>query len=77
MYESKCLKCNPGEPSKGLDEKENIRKGIYIGETSRSIHERAVEHVINAKTFSHKSHIIKHWVRDHPDMVEPPARVQV
>ena len=24
------------------------------------------------KSFSHKSHIVKHWVREHPDMASPP-----
>ena len=26
----------------------------------------------DAEKFSHKSHIIKHWLRDHKDIVEPP-----
>ena len=54
------------------DEDRKSRKGIYIGESSRSIHERSLEHVKDAEKFSHKSHIIKHWLRDHKDIIEPP-----
>ena len=38
------------------------RVGAYIGETSRKIHERSMEHVSDAKSFSSKSHIVKHWM---------------
>ena len=50
----------------------NPREGIYIGETSRSLHERAVEHVRDAVGFSPKSHIVKHWMLSHPDLPSPP-----
>ena len=48
------------------------REGIYIGESSRSIHERALEHVRDARTFSVKSHIVKHWMSSHPTLPTPP-----
>ena len=48
------------------------REGIYFGETSRSLFERVQEHHKDAEDFSAGSHIIKHWMTDHPDMVEKP-----
>ena len=54
------------------------RVGIYLGETSRSLHERAKEHVNDAKTVHAKSHIVKHWLESHPDLNDPPTfRFQV
>ena len=38
----------------------STRNGVYVGETSRSLYERALEHVRDGKTFSVKSHITKH-----------------
>ena len=49
------------------------RDGVYVGESSRSLHERAVEHVRDARTFSAKSHIVKHWMTSHPSLPSPPA----
>ena len=80
MYESKCLVCNPetsleeadgqaNQPSRTL---ETPREGIYIGESSRSLHERAFEHVRDAKAFSDSSHIVKHWMTSHPSLPNPP-----
>ena len=85
VYESKCKLCNP-LPATQKDmntEKEEFqdepagrqpppREGIYIGESSRSIHERALEHVRDARTFSVKSHIVKHWMSSHPTLPTPP-----
>jgi hypothetical protein len=51
---------------------ETPREGIYIGETSRSLHERALEHVKDAEAFSAKSHITKHWMNSHPSLTSPP-----
>ena len=48
------------------------REGIYIREISRSLHERAVEHVRDAENFSPKSHIVKHWMNSHADLPSPP-----
>ena len=63
VYESVCTMCNPTD-QKLKDSKS--RKGIYIGETSRSIHERAREHLKDAQDFSEKSHQVKHWMNAHP-----------
>ena len=43
LYESECTICNVGKK----DGKEDLKdgKGVYVGESSRSIYERAKEHV--------------------------------
>ena len=79
VYESQCLVCNPktsleeanqeDQPSRTMN---TPREGIYVGESSRSLHERAVEHVRDAKSFSAKSHIVKHWMTTHPTLPNPP-----
>ena len=78
VYESKCRICNPdiqpeGRESEGAQPAG--RDGIYIGETSRSLHERALEHVKEGESFSHKSHIVKHWINTHPELPSPPEMV--
>ena len=51
---------------------EEGRRGIYYGETSRFLFERVQEHVKDAEDFSPGSHVIKHWMSDHPDRMEKP-----
>ena len=75
MYESVCLECNPASSQEEDDHREDQpagRDGVYVGESSRSLHERAVEHVRDAKAFSVKSHIVKHWMKTHPSLPNPP-----
>ena len=79
MYESKCLICNPASSQEeGTDDDQPAgtvsipREGIYIGETSRSLHECALEYVKDAQTFSVKSHITQHWMNTHPTLPSPP-----
>ena len=80
VYESKCLVCNPKTSHEEADDHEDQpsetmntpREGIYVGESSRSLHERAIEHVRDAKSFSAKSHIVKHWMTAHPTLPNPP-----
>jgi len=53
-------------------------EGIYIGETSRSLFERAREHVSIAKSFDTKCFIVKHWVNNHfHDDESPTFRFEV
>ena len=54
------------------EDQEGPREGITIGETSRSLHECAVEHRKDAEAYSAKSHIIKHWMLAHPENNTPP-----
>ena len=79
MYESKCMVCNPatnheeeGHDIQPAGRTQTSREGIYVGESSRSIHERALEHVKDAQSFSIKSHIVKHWMTSHPSLPNPP-----
>jgi hypothetical protein len=64
LYESKCIECNPVQMSSPEEEKEGkkSRRGIYLGESSRSLYERSKEHLKNAEDFSKGSHIVKHWM---------------
>ena len=48
------------------------RKGLYIGETSRSLYERSKEHQKDKEDREDDSHPVKHWVLDHPEMSSPP-----
>ena len=79
-YESVCTLCNP--TSRQEDDQMNIqhpgkessivtipREGVYIGETSQSLHEHAVEHVNDAENFSVKSHIVNTGC--HPILTSP------
>ena len=83
VYESVCKLCNPETSREEADDdvaqpsgrKEHPREGVYIGESSRSLHERASEHVRDAGAFSAKSHIVKHWMTTHPSLPEPPKMV--
>ena len=54
------------------------RKGVYYGETSGSIHERSPEHMLDAENFSPKSHIMKLWVTEHPEVkLRPPFTLTI
>ena len=81
VYESRCLVCNPRTSLEEADDPQanqpsgsstTPREGIYVGESSRSLHERSVEHIRDAKSFSAKSHIVKHWMTSHPSLHSPP-----
>ena len=54
------------------------RVGVYIGESSRSLQERSFEHLRDARKLDGKSHIVKHWMEDHPSMENiPPFRFRI
>ena len=72
LYESKCTRCNPSK-KKTSSSQELPRKGIYFGESSRSLYERSREHLKDAADFDSGSHIVKHWMNEHPDMEECPV----
>ena len=80
VYETLCTLCNPetNRMEKRENEKAGRRKGIYIGESSRSIHERSREHERDAEGFSKKSHLVKHWMECHPEETkQPPFRFRI
>ena len=71
VYESMCRPCNPSCTKKGeLKEQKDDQQSLYVGETSRSIQERALEHLGDARKGDPKSHMIKHQGMKHPG--EPP-----
>ena len=43
-------------------------RGIYVGESSRSMYERGKEHQKDGKDRAEDSHQWKHWANEHPDM---------
>ena len=61
------------QQSKKSKNKEQPRKGIYYGESSRSLYERSREHLKDAKDFDNGSHIVKHWMNEHPESEECPV----
>ena len=72
VYESSCMICNPVSSWQEVDGNQGgPRDGTYIGETSRSLHECAVEHMKDAEAYSAKSHIVNHWMMAHPDLNTP------
>ena len=66
VYESICTTCNPDALKKG--ELEKMREGppsLYVGETSRSIQERAREHWGAATRGEEESHMVRHQALVH------------
>ena len=54
------------------------KEGVYVGESARSIFERAAEHQADATSRKEDSHILKHWLTSHPEDPNPPAfRIEV
>ena len=58
-----------------LDHKNNPEskhKGIYIGQKSRTLAERAKEHRDSLRNFEFKSFKFKHWSQEHKESEKPP-----
>ena len=67
VYESICSLCNPGVGGKG--ELKKVKEGppsLYVGESSRSIQERASEHWGAARRGEEESHMVRHQKLVHP-----------
>ena len=68
VYENICLVCNPSAASKGdLKTQETNTPSLYVGESSRSLQERMVEHWSSYRRKEEGSHIRKHQEQHHPD----------
>jgi hypothetical protein len=65
-----------GEDKKSSQEEEG-RVGLYYGETSHSLYKRSKEHLNDAVKFREGSHIIKHWIAEHPEEDKPPFQFSV
>ena len=71
LYENICVLCNPGVgENKKLTPPEKP-PSIYVGETSKSIFERGVEHWKDFKNNQEDSHILKHHQIHHGGRGEP------
>ena len=83
IYENICLTCNPETESKQprQDGHELADKGvypsIYVGESGRSLHERAQEHWQDFKARETDSHILKHWLVHHQGQGTPSFHIRV
>ena len=60
VYESRCMSCPKSN------------QPVYIGESGRSLYERALEHIDDAENQRKCSHIFKHWALSHPEMESRP-----
>ena len=70
VYESRCLLC--------YDPKSSSKTGVYVGETGRTLYERAAEHLEDAYDQKKGSHIFKHWAIAHPEeTTQPPFKFSV
>ena len=75
LLESRCDLCNKEEEKeKGKGGWRYLKegRGIYVGESSRSIYERSKEHQADRVAMSEESHKIKHWLTDHQELLAPP-----
>ena len=81
MYESTCTICEKKEESleKGSNETKSSKNGlsshggVYVVRSARSIFERAGEHKEAADKMEDDSHMVKHWILEHPQEKEQPA----
>ena len=67
--------CTPVDEKKGkMNEITFLKagKGIYVGESSRSLYERTKEHMSDRDGWKEESHQVKHWITEHPELQEPP-----
>ena len=66
VYENICKTCNPsaGDKKAPLELNKEV-PSVYVGESSRSLQERLVEHWRGWRTQSSQSHILKHQVIHH------------
>ena len=72
VYENICLECNPGAAKMGELKVPNMEvPSIYVGETARSVKERAKEHWEDFKSEKPDSHILKHWAMHHNSVGQP------
>ena len=66
VYESRCLACPKSN------------QVVYVGESGRSLYERALEHLEDAENKKSSSHIFKHWAIAHADLdVQPEFKFSV
>ena len=78
LYKSYCKLCNKEATEMESKRKESTRRqGVHVGESSRSLHERAKEHWAAYAAKAEDSYILKHWVNHHGGQGEPHFRIDV
>ena len=69
IYESECVQCNPSGTRKESDksslEDKREQPSLYVGESARSISERATEHWRDAEKGKDESHMQDHQLHSH------------
>ena len=68
----KYLICKEKKAGKDGEQFQKAGKGIYVGESSRSLYERAKEHEADKVSRQEDSHQVKHWISNHEDLSSPP-----
>ena len=68
IYSATCILCE----SEWNRDKTAKHKGKYIGETSRTLSERAFEHLASLRRYDMSSFMLKHWSICHAELLEPP-----
>ena len=48
-------------------------KGLYIGESARTLYERSIEHMRKLRRMEDSSCLFKHWAITHPELLEAPS----
>ena len=81
VYESECKKCNP-PGSRSSSDKDGLQErrddaSLYVGESARSLHERAREHWRDADMRKEESHMIEHEEGVHRGEDGPEFRFKV
>ena len=66
---------NPKKRSKKRFDPEE--RGVYVGETSRSLYERTKEHLADAEKNAPDSHMVKHWEESHRGEEMPKFRFKI
>ena len=78
VYENICPTCNPSALKKGeLRSQEGELPSIFVGETSRTVQERGLEHWGAWRRREENGHIIKHQMLHHGGDMEPKFTLKV
>jgi hypothetical protein len=75
VYESKCRKCNPPgsrreQDKQGLEERRALAS-LYVGDTARSLSERAGEHWRDGEAGKEETHMVEHLAMAHVEEDQP------
>ena len=74
VYESRCELCQ--KDGKSSKNEEQTPKVVYVGETARSLHERAKEHLADRNNMADESHMGKHMGTMESWLVRQPSSLK-